>query len=53
MRITKKLNDWLQTQSKEFAEELKGKDMLGNGVFTLAELCELDKKFNPVGDSNE
>jgi len=48
--MNKKLNEWLITQPKEFAEELKGKDILGDGMFTLEELCELDRKFNPVGD---
>ena len=57
LTMNKKLNDWLLTQSEEFAKELKGKDVLGDGTFTLEELCELDNRFCeesfPVGDSND
>ncbi len=40
-------NEWLKTQPNEFALDVNKNEMLGNGYFTVADLIELDLKFNP------
>lgn len=50
--MNKPLDKWLATQPKEFVDEFYKCKMLGDGSFTIAELRELDSKFNPE-DENE
>jgi len=43
----KRLYKWLETQPKEFVDEVNSSKLLGDGWFSLDELRELDEKFNP------
>jgi hypothetical protein len=47
------LYKWLKTQPKEFVVNVNNNELYGNGQFTIEELCELDKKFNPVDENND
>lgn len=50
--MKKKLVDWLKTQPKEFTAEVLGDEyeMLGDGHFSVADLIELDLKYNSPED---
>lgn len=44
---------WLETQPKEFVDEIFNNRLLGDGQFTIEKLRELDDYFNPEEIDNE
>jgi len=52
MPLNNPLARWLKTQPKEFVDDVNNNEILGDGYFSLEDLIELDRKYNPEDEND-